>query len=204
MKTIEAVPYLPREFDFLTKQIELHLELYNKYVENYNENYSKTYEEMKIEKANATYSEFSEWQKRKSVLLNGIRLHELFFENIKINQDSDEDNEDNKTDAIGMIEKLHTPFDKWKEEMIATGKSVNGWVLFGFYKNAEDGQGEYEVIAVDGHTNGIPTNFEVVVAIDTWEHAYLVEFGIDKDAYFEEVFEKMNWNTVLGRFYVGS
>jgi Fe-Mn family superoxide dismutase len=39
-----------------------------------------------------------------------------------------------------------------------------------------------------------------LLALDAWEHAYYLDYGPDKDKYFEAFFKNLNWGKVSEKF----
>jgi Fe-Mn family superoxide dismutase len=49
------------------------------------------------------------------------------------------------------------------------------------------------------HSNGIMINQEHLLALDTWEHAFMIDFGTDKKSYLGAFLQNVNWQVVADR-----
>jgi Fe-Mn family superoxide dismutase len=47
---------------------------------------------------------------------------------------------------------------------------------------------------------GLMVHQEHLLALDVWEHAFMIDFGTDKKAYSEAFLKNVKWETVAERF----
>ena len=183
--------YQPINFDSILgiqhlsdKLLKDHFLLYQGYVNNTN----KLLQILDIlSKEDMTNSpEFSEIKRRLGWEWNGIRLHEYYFSNIikggKI-LDTNTNLYKNIVDDFGS-------YQNWERDFKATGliRGV-GWVIL-YYDPLV---GKLFNIWIDEHnTNHLCGGYPVLV-IDLFEHAYMMDFGINKSAYIDAFFKMVNW-----------
>ena len=195
--TIEAKNYeqlvgnLP---GFSPPQIEQHLKLYQGYVKKINEIRAE------IEKipfadrkanSNFSYGKFSELKRRESVPYNGVYLHEMYFDNLGGKRGAPE------TDLARAIEGSFGSQSNWEEDLRACAETATGgWVLLTY--DRIDGKLHHN--QVWEHSNGIMINQEHLLALDTWEHAFMIDFGTDKKSYLGAFLQNVNWKVVAERF----
>ena len=105
------------------KQLSEHHDvLYAGYVNKYNEIAEKI-GSVDLTTANATYSDLRELFAEKSFALNGVKLHEAYFDNMT----------DKPSECKGkikqMIEARWGSYQKWADEFMALGLAARGWVV---------------------------------------------------------------------------
>ena len=107
------------------KQLAEHYTLYNGYINKLNE----TREKMKnadLKLANATLSELRSLKKSETFALNGIKLHEHYFENMGENKTQP------NNDVFKLINEAFGSYQSFKEEFAATALAVRGWVILAY------------------------------------------------------------------------
>jgi len=173
------------------KQLNHHFELYKGYVKKLNEIEEKLPNASKKE-ANYSYAEISELHRRHAVAFNGTYLHQLYFENLtgKITKPSSELDEA-LVDAFGSL-------DLWHEDALAGLKTTSGWVLL--CQSHIDGSLRNNI--VEEHHRGVFIAQDILLAIDGWEHAYMIDYGIKKSDYFSAIKNSLNWDIASQRFEI--
>jgi len=194
--TIEAKTYdhlVGNLQGFSPKQIEQHIKLYQGYVKKINEIRAEMekipFEERK-DKANFSFGKFSELKRRESVPYNGVYLHEMYFDNLGGSRGTP------KTDLSRAIEGSFGSQSNWEEDLRACAEAATGgWVLLTY--DRIDGKLHHN--QVWEHSNGIMINQEHLLALDTWEHAFMIDFGTDKKSYLGAFLQVVNWQVVADR-----
>jgi len=171
--------------------LENHFKLYRGYVEKTNEILSLLDEYAGSDEAKKI--QFVEARRRLGWELNGMRLHEYYFENmtkkpVEFNKESD---------LYKQIEADFGSFEDWKKDFQAAGMMRGvGWAIL--YYDLEYGRllnmwiGEHNSNHLAG---GVP-----LLIMDVWEHAYMVDYGLKKDAYIDAFMKAIDWEMVLARF----
>jgi len=194
--TIEAKTYdhlVGNLQGFSPKQIEQHIKLYQGYVKKINEIRAEMekipFEERK-DKANFSFGKFSELKRRESVPYNGVYLHEMYFDNLGGSRGAP------KAELMRAIEGSFGSQSNWEEDLRACAEAATGgWVLLTY--DRIDGKLHHN--QVWEHSNGIMINQEHLLALDTWEHAFMIDFGTDKKSYLGAFLKNVNWEVVAGR-----
>ena len=171
------------------KQLKEHHDvLYAGYVKKWNEIQEKL-KATDHAAANATYSEFGELKREETFAMNGIRLHEGYFDNMKAGGGSE---------ATGMIkqwiEEDFGSYEKWMEEFKALGIAARGWAILAF--DLEDGK--LRNYLCDSHNQGGVWGAVALFIMDVYEHAYFLDFATARKAYIEVFFKNLNWDQVNG------
>ena len=194
--TIEAKKYdqlVGNLQGFSAKQIEQHIKLYLGYVKKINEIRAEMekipFDERK-DKANFSFGKFSELKRRESVPYNGVYLHEMYFDNLGGSRGAP------KADLTRAIEGSFGSQSNWEEDLRACAETATGgWVLLTY--DRIDGMLHHN--QVWEHSNGIMLNQEHLLALDTWEHAFMIDFGTDKKSYLTAFLQNVNWQVVADR-----
>jgi len=191
MHEVTAVPLNPRlfEMDGISKrQIEEHSTLYQGYVAKTNEIRAKL-EGVDRSKANQSYSDIRELKVELSFAWNGVKLHEYYFENLG-----------GKGGLPGAatgqaLEKAFGSFERCVEDIKASAMSARGWVIMAW--DAADG-GIYNYIA-DAHNSYGIWHAVPLLVLDTYEHAYMIDYGVKRPPYVEAFLKNLDWAVVEKR-----
>ena len=162
-----------------------HYKLYEGYVKKANEIQEKL-KTVDLSTANATQSELRSLKMGYSFAVNAIKSHELYFNNLSGNGAKPEGW------IAGEIEKTFGSFDNWLADMKATGISARGWVWFAFdWQN-----GSIFNYLGDAHDAFPIWHATPLVALDVYEHAYMMDYGVARADYIDAFFKNLNWNDV--------
>lgn len=121
----------------------------------------------------------------------GLINHNFLWENLKKNtvlQNEDLINEINE--EFGSVEKLE---EKIIEESLKLFGS--GWTWLVRRK-----EGGLKVIKTFNQDNPWFLGFDVLIAIDNWEHAYYLKHNADKMAYLQDIIKVINWEDVEKKY----
>jgi Fe-Mn family superoxide dismutase len=191
-------PYIARDFTELTNkkldglsasQIEQHLKLYQGYVKKSNEIYNKL-KDVDIASANATYSPLRELLMEQSYAVNGAVYHEYYFGNL--GGKGGEPTGDLKS----ALEERWGSTNKFTDYLKASGKCMRGWVVIGFNTRG----GHLDAFGLDMHNMWSPISTVPILVLDVYEHAYMVDYGIDRAKYLEAFLKNLDWDIVAKRF----
>jgi len=193
-------PYEAREFDLSTvtglsqRAVEIHLELYQGYVKAFNTLLAEQDAAYPAAGEAATPLDLASHARRFAFEYNGIVLHELFFEALGAPGASSPDKQGALADAAS---RSFGGIDQWMRHAAALAELRGvGWVV----AVREAATHRLYNVWVDLHQFMIPANTEVVVAIDLWEHAYLLDFAPSQRAtYFETIWNSIAWDKVEAR-----
>lgn len=173
-------------------QFEAHMNLYKGYINKYNEIEEKLTTNPETESANATYSHFRGLKRGESYALDGVILHELYFENIG---GQDEDLKGEYDNLINAINEYFGTFDQWKEDFIATAKASRGWAVFCFDQRTKTLKNS----SLDAHDLGnLVLSFPILV-LDVYEHAYFLDYADNKGEYIDHFMKNINWDIIQNR-----
>ena len=174
---------------FSDKQLDAHFTLYNGYVTKLNEIEEKL-KTADRSKANYSFNEYSELKRRECTAFNGTYLHQLYFENLS--GKGGEPSDDLKKLAVASF----GSWDNYVADVKGSAGSTPGWVLT--TKSRIDHQ-LHNYIMFEHHV-GLPAHQDILMALDCWEHAFFIDFGVKKADYLGAFFKNLNWNEVNKRF----
>lgn len=186
---INAMPFTHKTSVVSRKQFDDHLTLYHGYVTKTNETTNILITQPEYSTANATGGHYRGWKKTETYAINGVILHELYFQNLG-----------SEGGPVGskMQKLMDTYFggtDKWKEDFIACATSARGWCVLAY----EQRTGTCRNILLDTHEDGnIATAFPIIV-LDMYEHAYFIDYATDKAAYINRFISNIPWDMIEKR-----
>lgn len=162
-----------------------HYKLYEGYVKKANEITEKL-KSVDLTTANATQSDLRALKLGYSFALNAIKSHELYFQNISGKGGQPQG-------WLGSeIDKSFGSYDNWLKDMKATGIAARGWVWFAFdWQN-----GSIFNYLGDAHDAFPIWHATPLVALDVYEHAYFMDYGVNRADYIEAFFKNLDWNSV--------
>ncbi len=172
---------------FSDNLLQMHFKLYEGYVKNANDLLSK----LKAMTDTSAY-EFGALKRRLGWEFDGMRLHELYFENLGGTTSLDK-----KSPLYTAIISQFGSFEKWKKDFISTGTIRGiGWALL--YLDPE--QNRLVNVWINEHDTGHLAQGRPLLIMDVFEHAYMPQYGLDKLKYIDAFFNNINWDIVSRRF----
>ena len=170
-----------------------HLKLYSGYVKNTN----GLLEKIDLAQKGSTPDAYmiAELRRRLGFEFNGMRLHEFYFEAL------DGDGQINtQSELMGIIGSQFGSFDTWLSEFKSAGMMRGiGWVILYFDPMSKMFHNAWITDHEVGHLAGLP----VILAMDVWEHAYLLDYlPSQRKEYIEAFFSNLNWKIIEKRFSI--
>lgn len=171
------------------KTMEEHYKLYQGYINKTNEIRTKL-ETADLKTANQVFSDLRVLKVELTFALGGVKNHEIYFDNLggKGGQPAGK--------LADAIKEFFGSYDAWAADLKATGIAARGWTwlawdyderrLFNFLGDA---QNTFPI------WNAVP-----VVALDTYEHAYFIDYGVNRGAYIDAFMKNIDWPAVQKRF----
>lgn len=176
---------------FSKPQMQAHLKLYEGYVKKLAEIRERLQTADRLT-ANYSFGDYSELRRREPVAYNGTVLHELYFDALgapKASQPGEW--------VKSKIAAAYGGWNEWVEDMKAAGNSCHGWALLVW--DPRDNKLRTDLIHSEHHV-GLFANTPILLALDVWEHAYTIQFGINKADYLKTFFESVDWDVIGQRF----
>lgn len=163
-----------------------HFKLYDGYVTNVNKLSTL------IAGTDVKSPEYAELKRRFGWEYNGMRLHELYFGNIK------KESKDINQESI-LYKKIVTEFDsykKWEEDFKAVGAMRGiGWAVLSYDKES----GRIFNVWINEHNTGHLAGSEPVLVMDVFEHAFVLDYGLSRADYITAFMSAIDWANVESR-----
>ncbi len=165
-----------------------HFTLYQGYVTNTNK-VLDALDALRAEKSGAP--EFAELKRRLGWEFNGMRLHELYFENLGGKAPL----------AAGSVlaGKLQASFgslEAWEKDFKAAAVMRGiGWVVL--YEDRASGR--LINFWINEHDAGHPAGGAPLLVLDVFEHAFMIDYGLKRADYIEAFFKNIDWAAVEAR-----
>lgn len=189
--------YTPKTFDLpelagiSQKQIDVHLALYQGYVKHTNLILEKI-EKLRSEDATEHAYLINELRRRLGFEFDGMRMHEYYFEQLEGGA------QDIRTGTFATL--AEQKYGGWNEFLAHLGEVAGtrgiGWVVVYFDSVANT----LHTAFVNDHELGQLSGLPIMLAIDLWEHAFMVDYvPAEKKTYVDAFLANVNWSVVEAR-----
>ncbi len=178
------------------KNLEEHLKLYAGYVKNANL-VQETITEFKKNIDKNAYA-LGEVNRRFGFEYNGMRNHEVYFSSLESGAVPLAE----KSELKKMIVETWGSFDSWLAEFkaIALTRGI-GWTMLYFDRKDNRLLNAW----VDEQHLGQLQDCALILALDMWEHSYVIDYQPSgKKNYVEDFFANLNWKVVGDNFSAAS
>jgi len=182
---------LPELKGLSKKQIDVHLALYEGYVKNLNLLMSTIAAYQSTDDEGGKYA-IAEMRRRLGFEFNGMRMHEYYFEQFE----GEKGGSPESALAKAAHEKYGSGENFLKHIREVAGARGIGWVVV----YADPGK-QLHTAFVNDHEIGQLAGLPIILALDLWEHAYMVDYlPAEKKSYIDAFFENINWTVCEERF----
>ncbi|MBI5003773.1 superoxide dismutase [Candidatus Kaiserbacteria bacterium] len=175
------------------KQIDVHLGLYQGYVKHINLLREQIADLTKADPQKYAFA-IESTRRRMGFEFNGMRMHEFYFPQWE--GGATPEPRGSTLDAV-----LSEKYGAW-EGFLAHFKAVGMSRGSGWTSLVWDGKAKQpHVVWTVDHELGTLTDVQVLLAMDMWEHAYMVDYmPAEKAHHVEAFFKNLNWGVVENRF----
>lgn len=136
--------------------------------------------------------EFNELKRRYGWEYNGMRLHELYFGNMKKGGTEVEV----ESALARTIEQQFGSIDAWMSDFKATGAVRGiGWTIF-----VREHSGALKNIWVNEHDAGLLADAKPLLVMDVFEHSFMLDYGLKRADYITAFMSAIDWRAVEERF----
>jgi Fe-Mn family superoxide dismutase len=188
--------YTAKDYSFLLGMqglsdtlLKNHFTLYQGYVTNTNKVMDLL--AAKLQAGQEGTPEFAELKRRLGWEFNGMRLHELYFENL--GGDGDPSKAPNLTKRV--TEQFGSVDACAKDFMATASMRGIGWVIC--YEDLENGLLINQWI--NEHDVGHPAGCNPILVLDVFEHAFMIDYGLKRADYINNFFKNIKWEVVEKR-----
>ena len=193
MHTYEAQKFNVPELEGISAEsVKQHIGLYEGYVKNFNA-MSKLIAELATTDAEKYAHAIAELARRRSFEFDGMRLHEHYFEQFEGGPKAMTAG----NELAKVCEATYKPYTLEKVMKMIAAIRGPGWAILYYDPKAKElltgFSGEQHI----GHFVTLP----IILALDVWEHAYILDYGASgKSKYVDAFFKNLNWGVIEKRF----
>jgi superoxide dismutase, Fe-Mn family len=164
---------------------EEHYELYKGYVGKVNEIQARL-DGVDRATANQIYSDYRALRVDLSFAIGGVKNHEIYFAHLGGNGGKPSGR------LLELIERDFPSYDAWLADFKACGLAARGWVWLAY-----DHDWNTLTTVLGDAQNTFPVwNATPILALDTYEHAYWLDYGRARAKYIDAFFDNLDWNVV--------
>jgi Fe-Mn family superoxide dismutase len=177
------------------KQIKVHLALYEGYVKQVNLILETLlgYAAYGDKATEGDKLAVAELRRHFAFEFDGMRMHEYYFSQFE----GEKGGSPESGLAKAAAEKYGSGEDFIKHIKAVAGTRGIGWVVV----YADPGAKTIHTVFVNDHELGQLAGLPILLALDLWEHAYMVDYvPADKKNYIDAFFANLNWTVVEKRF----
>jgi Fe-Mn family superoxide dismutase len=183
---------LPELLGISTEQIKVHLALYEGYVKHVNLILEQLAQARTGEIVLDPYVQ-AELRRRLAFEFCGMRMHEYYFEQFT----GTKGGSPNSALARAAAEKYGSGEDFIAHIKEVAGTRGIGWVVVYW----DEAPGMMHTTFVGDHELGQLAGLPIILALDMWEHAYMVDYRpAEKGKYIEAFFDNVDWSVLEARF----
>lgn len=195
-KAPASTPYTSKDYSgilgtpgFSNTLLQNHFTLYQGYVKNTNALITTFDDAMKA--GGPLSPAASELRRRFGWEFNGMRLHELYFENLGGREPAPKDGK-----VAKMITATFGSMEAWEKDFRATGAMRGiGWTALVH----DTWSNRLYNTWINEHDVGVLAACPIVLIMDVFEHAFMTDYGIKRADYIEAFMRAINWPNVEKR-----
>jgi len=146
--------------------------------------------------ANQVFSELRALKAEETFALNGVVLHELYFENLCGGSGREAGGSGPSGSLLDLMVRDFGGVERWSEEFEACGMAARGWVIMGLCGY----DGRLHNYCLDSHNFNFPALNTPLLVMDVYEHAYGIDYGVKRPPYIEAFMRNIAWSAVEERF----
>jgi superoxide dismutase, Fe-Mn family len=166
-----------------------HFTLYQGYVTNTNKVLDTLSSMLKEGKTAAP--EFAELKRRLGWEFNGMRLHELYFENL-----GGKAGIENNGKLSKKIAGDFGSYEMWEKDFKAVG-SMRGIGWAALYQDMASGM--LINFWINEHDVAHPAGCNPILIMDVFEHAFMLDYGLKRADYIDSFFKNIDWTAAEAR-----
>jgi len=190
--TLPKLPYAYTDLEpfISSEQLITH---HQKHHASYVDGANKVFEKLENFKEGRIDLDMKAISKELSFYMGGHKLHSLFWNNmVPVNA------KEIPSEILKTIEKEFGSFERFKKEFTQAAISIegSGWMVLVYDKNTN----RLLLMQIEKHNLNIYPDFDILLVLDLWEHAYYIDYKNERNKFIEAFFNIINWEEVTKRF----
>lgn len=133
---------------------------------------------------NATYSELRVLKAEETFAVNGVYLHEWYFDVLGGDGDWQK-----APELAKALEEKWGSMENGLKYFSACAMAARGWSVLAWDTKA----GKLKHYNSDFHNQGGVWGCLPIIVLDVYEHAYFIDYGSDRKKYIEDFWKNFNW-----------
>jgi Fe-Mn family superoxide dismutase len=134
---------------------------------------------------NTTYSELRELKEGETYAVNGVYLHEWYFEML-----GGDGSYSNAREIAAALAESYGSVESFIKYFSECAMAARGWTVLA-WDTKEQRLWAYNC---DAHNQGGVWGALPVIVLDVYEHAYFMDYGADRKKYIEAFWKNFNWS----------
>ncbi len=167
------------------KTMEEHYKLYEGYVNKSNEILGLL-KQADPTQGNQIYSDIRVLKHELTFAIGGVKNHEIYFDHLG------GDGGRPGGQLLEDIEKNFGSFDAWAADLKGTGAAARGWVWLAY----DHDTGTLFNYLGDAQNTFPIWNATPILALDTYEHAYFIDYAVNRGAYIDAFMNNLDWSVI--------
>lgn len=190
--TLSKLPYAYTDLEpfISSEQLITH---HQKHHASYVDGANKVFEKLENFKEGRIDLDMKAISKELSFYMGGHKLHSLFWNNM-----APANAKEIPSEILKTIEKEFGSFERFKKEFTQAAISIegSGWMALIYDKNTN----RLLLMQIEKHNLNIYPDFDILLVLDLWEHAYYIDYKNERNKFIEAFFNIINWEEVTKRF----
>lgn len=190
--TLPKLPYAYTDLEpfISSEQLITH---HQKHHASYVDGANKVFEKLENFKEGRIDLDMKAISKELSFYMGGHKLHSLFWNNM-----APANAKEIPSEILKTIEKEFGSFERFKKEFTQAAISIegSGWMALVYDKNTN----RLLLMQIEKHNLNIYPDFDILLVLDLWEHAYYIDYKNERNKFIEAFFNIINWEEVTKRF----
>ncbi len=167
------------------KTMEEHFKLYQGYVNKSNEILGLL-KQADPGKGNQIFSDIRVLKHELTFAIGGVKNHEIYFDHLGGNGGRP------NGQLLADIEKNFGSFESWAADLKGTGMAARGWVWLAY----DHDTGTLFNYLGDAQNTFPIWNATAILALDTYEHAYFIDYAVNRGAYIDAFLKNIDWSVI--------
>lgn len=140
---------------------------------------------------NSTYSELRGLKENETYAVNGVYLHEWYFEVL-----GGDGKFETARELVGAIARSYGSIESFIKYFSECAMAARGWTVLAW----DTKETRLWVYNCDAHNQGGVWGALPIIVLDVYEHAYFMDYGADRQSYLKAFWKNFNWSAANDLF----
>src|SRR5579883_578113 len=140
---------------------------------------------------NSTYSELRGLKEGETYAVNGVYLHEWYFEIL-----GGDGKFENARELVDALTRTYGSVESFIKCFSECAMAARGWTVLAW----DTKESRLWIYNSDAHNQGGVWGALPIIVLDVYEHAYFMDYGADRKAYLKAFWKNFNWSSANDMF----